>query len=61
VLVPTTCWLAKHKLQDRKTKERTAPERICAEPLNALRETRMQCAEIENKYLRRLRQEAHKK
>lgn len=61
MLVPTTCWLAKHKTQDRKQKERAAPGEICSEPLNALRETHMQRAEIENEYLRRLSQEAHKK
>jgi len=60
MLVPTSCWLAKHKLKDRKKAQRTSEE-ICSEPLNALRETREQRAEIENKYLRRLSQEAHKK
>ncbi len=60
MLAPTLCWVARHKIENRKTKARTAQE-ICAEPLRALRQTRMQCAEIENEYFRRLRQEAHQK
>ena len=60
MLVPTMCWLARRRTENRKDKdrERTAPEKICSEPLAALRETQMQRAEIENKYLRRLRREA---
>jgi hypothetical protein len=61
VLVPTLCWLAKHKNNDRKRTQRTAAEEICLQPLNALSETRKQRAEIENEYLRRLSREAHKK
>ena len=61
MLVPTLCWLAKHRTHDRKMTQRSPAEKICSEPLNALRETHRQRAEIENKYLRRLSQEAHKK
>jgi hypothetical protein len=49
------------KTDDSKSPQRSPSEEICSEPLNALRETHMQRAEIENKYLRRLSQEAHKK
>ena len=61
MLVPTLVWLVMRKTDDSKNPQRTASEEICSEPLNALSETHKQRAEIENKYLRRLSQEAHKK
>jgi hypothetical protein len=61
MLVPTSCWLAKHKKDDRKRTRRTIAEEICSDPMNALSETRKQRADIENEYLRRLSREAHKK
>ena len=61
MLVPTLLWLTMRKADDPKRLQRTASEEVCSEPLNALRETHKQRAEIENKYLRRLSREAHKK
>jgi hypothetical protein len=49
------------KADDPKRPQPTASEEIRSEPWNALSETHKQRAEIENKYLRRLSREAHKK
>jgi hypothetical protein len=48
MLVPTSCWLAKHKKDERKRTRRTIAEEICSDPMNALSETRNQRADIEN-------------
>lgn len=61
MLVPIMCWLAKHNTQARKSSDNRTPEKIFREPLEALRATHAQRAEIEKEYLRRLRQEAQQK
>ena len=61
MLVPTLVWLVMRKADDPKRPQPTASEEIRSEPWNALSETHKKRAEIENKYLRRLSREAHKK